>query len=148
MALTLYCTVETLRPPNVIYNDKNDKLVNKQNFTNWFLNILPTLKAWLMSTSSLWSVCMHARISRSCDWLNDFLKGYRATISFLAPNNSQVTLCPGWSSLIWSVHLPKPSFTGANHYNQAPTSSPNTISTQPLRARSGFTAVVLRKRRV
>lgn len=28
------------------------------------------------------SVCMHACISLSCDWLNDFLKGYRATISF------------------------------------------------------------------
>lgn len=28
------------------------------------------------------SVCMHAWISLSCDWLNDFLKGCRATISF------------------------------------------------------------------
>lgn len=28
------------------------------------------------------SVCMHACIPLSCDWLNDFLKGCRATISF------------------------------------------------------------------
>lgn len=98
-------------------------------------------------------VCMHACISLSCDWLNDFLKGYRATISFwhLITVRSQCApadplwygpcTCPSPLSQVPIIIIKPP--TPPPPPPPAPTPSPP----QPLRAHGGFTAVVLSKRR-
>lgn len=99
---------------------------------------------------TLWvSVCACMR-SLSCDWLNDFLKGYRATISFwhlitvrshCAPADPLwygPCTCPSPLSQV-PITLIKPP---------PPPPAPTPYTAQPLRAHGGSTAVVLRRKRV
>lgn len=113
--------------------------------TSHFRRVAAATCAFLLDAVCVW-VCA---LDFSQLWLVKwFLEGLSSDHFILAPNNSQVTWCPGWSSLIWSVHLPKPSFTGANHSNQAPPPPatlpppiPAPAPAQPLRARGGYRAV-------
>lgn len=83
--------------------------------------LVSPFKACIPSTFDIYRVagvrfpaCVHACMDftqlRRVKW---FLEG-RQRGHFIS-NNSQVTPCPSWSSLIWSLRLSKPSFTGANH---------------------------------
>lgn len=104
------------------------------------------------------SVCMHACIPLSSDWLNDFLKGCRATISFwhlITVRSHRAPADPLWYGpcTCWSplsqvpiiiIKTPSPPPWPPNHTH---TCAPRLQATNSsLRARGGFAAARLIKR--
>lgn len=121
-AFVINCTFDIsfhcLAPSNLIQLNLcfGDRFPSAETSTLFDARLMYTFNLW--SSLYVWSaaVCVHAWTPLSHRWLNDFLEGYRAALSFLAPNNSGVGACPSWSSLIWSL----PSFTGANQTVRLP----------------------------